>query len=563
VRNDAYMGEFERAYHELYGQRPHTLLEGAPVKPSLSVAPALAVARFAERRVGAVGRVGRWDHIVGEPLVEAGGGAAEKGGGAAGDTTTGGGSGSASSPRSVLRAARSVTSLSPTGASGGATGGGGASPSPAPPPLAPQWRVGPRNPEGALVDLSDRPLMGLAVDPRCCGTRAEVAVAGSDHAAYVVDLLRGQRRRVLHGGRFGHTEWVTGVTYLGDGSDRVASCGMDGKLCVWAPAAGKGAPGTARCVDFRGHFGSISGVASPGGGTAAGGPPSVRAGHVLVSAGYDKSVKVWDGRSGGGDRPPAADLRGHDAPVLHLALRANDAVGALRALSGDRGGAVRVWDVDAGAAVGALGGHRGHITALAWLCGEGEGGPGGSAGDLALTGAQDGHVRVWDLRAGDGPVANVAAHVARGGTGAVGDICVARPDPSRGGGGGGGGGALGACAAQWQAGGAGGGGEPLIVTAGADKRLCVIDARGGWRIRHELRGHSDFIYSVHCTGGLALSGGGDGLLLAHDVASGEVLWGLGANQAAVRCVATVAAGARQQLVAAGDDGKALVYDFCF
>jgi hypothetical protein len=82
-------------------------------------------------------------------------------------------------------------------------------------------------------------------------------------------------------------------------------------------------------------------------------------------------------------------------------------------------------------------------------------------------------------------------------------------------------------------------------------------------VRHELKGHGDFIYTLACVGGLALSGGGDGLLLAHNVASGEVLWGLGANEAAVRCIGVCATGprSRQVMLAAGDDGKALVYDF--
>jgi len=73
----------------------------------------------------------------------------------------------------------------------------------------------------------------------------------------------------------------------------------------------------------------------------------------------------------------------------------------------------------------------------------------------------------------------------------------------------------------------------------------------------------DFIYSLTCIGGVALSGGGDGILLAHSVASGELMWGLGANEAAVRCIGALSTGtkSRQLMVAAGDDGKALVYDF--
>jgi F-box/WD-40 domain protein 7 len=84
-------------------------------------------------------------------------------------------------------------------------------------------------------------------------------------------------------------------------------------------------------------------------------------------------------------------------------------------------------------------------------------------------------------------------------------------------------------------------------------------------VRHELKGHSDFIYSLACVGGLALSGSGNGILLAHNVASGEVLWGLGANEAAVRCIGVCAVGGgakgRQVMLAAGDDGKCLLYDF--
>ena len=73
----------------------------------------------------------------------------------------------------------------------------------------------------------------------------------------------------------------------------------------------------------------------------------------------------------------------------------------------------------------------------------------------------------------------------------------------------------------------------------------------------ELTDHKDYIYSMKLYGKLIFSGGGNGWLLAHDMDTGKCLYGLGANEHAVRCIGTTPT----KLVASGDDGKALVYDF--
>lgn len=67
-----------------------------------------------------------------------------------------------------------------------------------------------------------------------------------------------------------------------------------------------------------------------------------------------------------------------------------------------------------------------------------------------------------------------------------------------------------------------------------------------------------FIYCLAVTGGLVLSGGGDGSLLCHDLGAGKLLWGLGASsQGAVRAVGVKGG----RLATAGDDGKCLVFGF--
>lgn len=366
------------------------------------------------------------------------------------------------------------------------------------------------------------------------------AVGCSDHAAYVVDVRHAKLARTLFGKRVGHTEWVTGVTYVNDGSQRVATVGMDGRLVVW-DAAARGGAGEPRCTVLEGHFGSVAAVASPAVGPHGGGM-ATPLGHLLVTAGYDKTVRVWDVTRGSG--AGVAELRGHVAPVMQLALQPQvGAAPGLLAATGDRDGVVRVWDAGAGGAdgsgcVGTLTGHRGHCTALTWLPPAvwSDGTPLPSTLPtheyVVASGAQDGHVRIWDVRA-KAPAANVEVHTTDGGAGAVAGI-VATVAPT-----------------------GGGGFETLLVTAGADRTVCVLDPRAGFGPRLRWDTHKDFIYSLEADGRTVLSGDGSGMLLAHDIVAGGPVWGLGANEAAVRCIG-VLPGA---LVVSGDDGKALVYDF--
>lgn len=530
-----------------------------------------------------------------------------------------------------------------------------------------QWWRGPTDPAGTLVKLTDRPVMFIGIAPEAPATTAgggggslpEVVLGTADHASYSVSLARGVCTRTLFGRRAGHTEWVTSTCFLGDGSGRVATAGMDGKIIVWegdASAAGAGARrgggggggggpprGEPRgYVEIDGaHFGSISCLCSPGGGLGSGSNQSILRGGgsspfsprlaLLASSGYDKVIRLWStatsgagastsrsvggalarsGRAlvaGGGGAsaaplPLLAELRGHGAPILSLALRpdlaeytgepASVSSGELLLASGDRDGVVKVWDVsaavaaggaapaakrgDAGSAglVGTLAGHRGHITAMTWastvnryaLPGVAPGapprlspGPDPELHSLLFTGAQDGHFRAWDVRSKT-PVANIELHVSDGGAGAVGDISVARVPTSPhflsfAGGGDGGPPSPGSAFSGGSE--ADSGFETLVVTAGADRTVCVLDPRLGFSPRYRFTQHKDFLYSLHVVGPLCFSGAGDGMLITHDLTTGKPLWGLGANMAAVRCMAT----AGETLLAAGDDGSALVYSF--
>jgi hypothetical protein len=185
--------------------------------------------------------------------------------------------------------------------------------------------------------------------------------------------------------------------------------------------------------------------------------------------------------------------------------------------SGDRAGQGVSWDLQSGRArAQPVAAHRGHVTAMAAAE------PGGGF----VSGGHDGAVRLWDLRAGARPALELRdAHV-----GAVNEL-------------------------RWHVLPTG---CPVLVSAGADRRLRVLEPRRALQAVHTCSEHRDFIYSLHTAGGLAFSGGGDGSLLAHELSTGRCLYGLGANRGAVREIRTTAQGA---LVAAGDDGSVLVYAF--
>ncbi|CAM9542398.1 unnamed protein product, partial [Discosporangium mesarthrocarpum] len=91
---------------------------------------------------------------------------------------------------------------------------------------------------------------------------------------------------------------------------------------------------------------------------------------------------------------------------------------------------------------------------------------------------------------------------------------------------------------------------------------------------HRFCDHRDFIYCMDFIpqggvgegrgkerGGILVTGGGDGVLLVHDLSDLRLLYGLGCcSKGAVRCV-VAKGGMDGRLVVGGDDGNAMLYDF--
>merc|ERR1712032_1329140 len=167
----------------------------------------------------------------------------------------------------------------------------------------------------------------------------------------------------------------------------------------------------------------------------------------------------------------------------------------------------------------ALKGHKGHITAMLGLpdscacCGENDGEAATSAhggrGGLSLiaTGAQDGHIRIWDLRQKLNTF-NMAAHPG----GAVNELGVTLGKSS-----------------------------PVVVSAGADGRVLVLDPRRGFAPLFDFgKVTEDFVYSLLVLDDIAFVGDGRGKVTCFDLRAGQQLYALNAGQNAIRCLGATA-----------------------
>ena len=360
-----------------------------------------------------------------------------------------------------------------------------------------QWRVSPRDPRGVLYKASDRPIMCLSVYDE-----NEAVVGSSDHALYTFDPSTGRKKRRLYTKRHGHREWVTCCTYTSTGE--ILSGGMDSKICVWDRKA-------LRCDEMLGHRGSVSTLLSG------------KNCDIAISGSYDRTIRVWNVKS----RKEMAKISKHKGPILCMDWSRDSSM-----ICGSRDGKISIFDLnDTRKPLGFFDCERaGHVTSVATFQAQ------GSGKSVYLTGHQDGCVRLWDLRTKKkSAVVKRACHIsADGRAGAVGKIVCSN-----------------AHSELEHLGG------NVIVTAGADSSICVLDPRSSLKPCIRFSHHKDFIYSLACVGSIAVSGSGDGNVLIHDLRNGKLLYGIGANQHAVRCVVA----RKEFMVTAGDDGSALCFNY--
>ena len=101
-------------------------------------------------------------------------------------------------------------------------------------------------------------------------------------------------------------------------------------------------------------------------------------GRWILSASFDKSVRLWDGSTG----RFVATLRGHVGPVYQVAWSPDSRL----AVSGSKDSTLKLWDLDKRKMIVDLPGHSDEVFAVDWGCGD-EG--------AVASGGRDKVVKIW------------------------------------------------------------------------------------------------------------------------------------------------------------------------
>nr|XP_005583512.1 PREDICTED: notchless protein homolog 1 isoform X1 [Macaca fascicularis] len=146
----------------------------------------------------------------------------------------------------------------------------------------------------------------------------------------------------------------------GHGPERLVSGSDDFTLFLWSPAEDK-----KPLTRMTGHQALINQVLFS--------PDS----RIVASASFDKSIKLWDGRTG----KYLGSLRGHVAAVYQIAWSADSRL----LVSGSSDSTLKVWDVKAQKLAMDLPGHADEVYAVDWS----------PDGQRVASGGKDKCLRIW------------------------------------------------------------------------------------------------------------------------------------------------------------------------
>ncbi len=282
-----------------------------------------------------------------------------------------------------------------------------------------------------------------------------------------------------------HRGPVMGCAVTPDGQ-RVVSASWDKTLKVWEVETGQ------VVVTLEGHEGGVSGCAvTPDG-------------RRVVSASEDGTLKIWEVETG----RELATLKGHQGGVSGCAVTPD----GQRVISASADGTLKVWDAKTGRELATLKGHEGGVSGCAVT----------PDGQRVVSASWDKTLKIWDVETGR-ELATFKGH---------GDWvkgCAVMPDGRR------------------------------VVSSSDDKLLKVWDVETR-RVLATLEGHGDWVKScaVMLDGRRVVSSSEDGTLKVWDVETGGGLSTLKEHEGGVSGCAITPDGRR--VVSAYEDGKLKVWD---
>jgi serine/threonine protein kinase len=161
----------------------------------------------------------------------------------------------------------------------------------------------------------------------------------------------------------GHTSFVNAVVFSPDGKTLI-SAGADKSIKIWDLSTGR------VIRDLQGHTSFVNALAvSPDG-------------QIIVSASADKTIKIWEYATG----QEVRTLTGHGNFVNALTISTDGQT--LASAGADR--IIRLWKLPSGKALKTLEGHTGFINALLFS----------SDGQMLISGGADKTIKLWDVTTG-------------------------------------------------------------------------------------------------------------------------------------------------------------------
>ncbi|MBP89378.1 MAG: serine/threonine protein kinase [Planctomycetaceae bacterium] len=193
-----------------------------------------------------------------------------------------------------------------------------------------------------------------------------------DNTARIWDVATGEQLQVLEG----HSWWVWDAAFSPD-EQSVATTSQDGTALLWNLADGS------KSVPFTGHQGPVYSIAF------------ADDGQTVATGGYDKRVLLWKpsdikpfdyaGLLAGEEPPPPVyrALEGHKAAVRSVAFTSDGEL----VLSAGHDNTVQVWNAAKGSPIKTLRGHDSWVRSCAFS----------PNGKWVLSGGYDNHARLWNI----------------------------------------------------------------------------------------------------------------------------------------------------------------------